>query len=267
MNGLRWRWMHLRRTLREWPQWDGVLDRAAYYQMALRPMWGGGYTGELCEIRLKGYAHPLYYRDGASDARVLRQVFARREYQCVAHEPALRYLVDCGANVGYTTFFLLSRYPDARAVVVEPDSGNMTLCRKNLAPFADRVTFVQAGVWSASQPMVVVRGAYRDGAEWSFQVRPAGAGEAPDFQARTVDDLLAEGGFPHADVLKMDIEAAEAQVFQPGCGSWLPKVRTLVIELHGADCERIVHEATTPYLRPTETSGELTVFRSLPATR
>jgi FkbM family methyltransferase len=175
-------------------------------------------------------------------------------------ETDVRYIVDCGANIGLTTLYLLHHYPAAQAVVVEPDAGNMRVCRRNLAPFARRVTFVQSGVWSASLPLVVERGRYADGGEWSFQVRPAMTGEQADLIAQTVDDLLNAGDFPRADILKMDIEAAEAELFA-GPTEWLDRVRMLVIELHGQECERVVERAVAGRLARVGMCGELTLYQ------
>lgn len=221
----------------------------------------------LRRVRLPGYAHPLYYRPSGSDPLVIRQVFGRRDYACALGRPDVRFVLDCGANIGCATFFLLSHYPDARAVVVEPDAANMALCRKNLEPWGDRVTFVESGVWSASVPLVVERGAFRDGAEWSIQVRPARPGEAPDLTALTVPDLLARAGFPRADILKMDVEAAEAEVFDDRAPEWLARVGTLVIELHGPACEAAVRGALAGFRYEAARSGELSVFRLAPAER
>lgn len=211
-------------------------------------------------VRFPGFPHPIHYRPRSSDPDVIRQVFGLREYRCAIGLLGVEYILDCGANIGLTSLYLLHHYPAARAVVVEPDAGNMAVCRKNLAPFGDRVTFVQAGVWSASVPLVVDRGGYRDGREWSIQVRPARAGESPDLTARTVPELLAAGGFPRADIVKMDIEAAEAEVFT-GPTDWVNSVRTLVIELHGPECERAVAKALSGRLACVGICGELTIYR------
>ena len=213
------------------------------------------------KIRLHGFRYPIFFRAGTSDPDVIRQVLADCEYECVRNETDVEYIIDCGANVGLTTFYLLHQYPAARAVVVEPDAGNMQMCRRNLAKFADRVTFVSAGVWSSRGPLVVERGGYRDGREWSTQVRPANVNEPADIQAVTVTDLLAAGDFPRVDILKMDIESAEADVFA-GPVEWLERTRLLVIELHGTECERIVNQAVSGQLNFSETSGELTIYRN-----
>lgn len=212
---------------------------------------------------MSGYRYPLYFRPWSSDPKVISQVFVGKEYDCVGSEPEVAYIIDCGANIGCTTFYLLHRYPFARAVVVEPDAENMQLCRLNLAPFADRVTFVESGVWSRSTSMVVERGNYRDGREWAYQIRPAESTETGCFMALTISDLLVRGNFPKIDLLKIDIEAAEAEVFAHEPYDWLDRTRTLVIELHGPHCEKVVAGTLDSYCFQSDHSGELTVFRNI----
>ena len=194
---------------------------------------------------------------------MIEQVFVSREYECIADLPCVSFIADCGANIGCSTYYLLHRYPKARAVVAEPDSRNMAVCRKNLAPFGDRVTFVQAGVWSSSGALVIERGAFRDGAEWATQVRPATPGEAADVPAVTVLDLMTAAGFPRLDVLKVDIEGSEVQVFGPGCERWLSATRNIAVELHGPECERVVTAALARFRHRIDRSGELTVYRDI----
>ncbi|HEV3386583.1 MAG TPA: FkbM family methyltransferase [Gemmata sp.] len=219
--------------------------------------------GRIRSIRLPGYRFPLFYRAGTSDADVIHQVFVRREYECAARLPGIEFIVDCGANIGTSAFYLLHRYPGARVVVVEPDPGNMAVCRRNLAPFGKQVTFVQAGVWSSTGPLVVERGQFGDGAEWSFQVRPAQSGEPDQISAFTIADLMAAGGFARIDLLKVDIEAAEKEVFGPGSQEWLQLTRNLVIELHGPECERVVAAALSGFVSGIAHCGELTLYGNI----
>jgi FkbM family methyltransferase len=251
---------------REVPPEARVLGwRAAARLWFARRCQVGQADGRLARIRPAGFRSPLYFRPGGSDPQVVTQVLFHREYAAVADLPDVSYIIDCGANIGCTTYFLLHKYPGARAVVVEPDAGNMAVCRRNLAPFRDRVTFVPAGVWSSAGPLVVERGAFGNGAEWSFQVRPARPGEAPDVNAVTRPDLMALAQFPRIDLLKVDIEAAEAEVFGPESEQWLRLTRNLAIELHGPACERAVTTALAGFRFRTGISGELSVFTDIVA--
>ena len=210
-------------------------------------------------VRIPGYPHVLFYREGSSDPRVMEQVFGRQEYACVANESGVRFIVDCGANVGYTAAYLLHRYPVARIAVVEPDGGNLAVCRKNLAPFAERVTFIHAGIWGESGPMAMDR----TGSEWAFKARPTRVGESVEFDAVTIDDARKRADFPHIDILKVDIEGAEENAFACNATNWISTVKSLVIELHGEECERVVVEALSRMTYERSTSGELTVFQNI----
>jgi FkbM family methyltransferase len=241
----------------------GRLGWRAALQLTLDRCTTPGHRGRIRSLRLPGYRHSLFYRVGTSDADVSHQVFVRREYECTSGLPGIEFIIDCGANIGTSAFFLLHCYPTARVVVVEPDRGNMALCRRNLAPFGKRVTFVQAGVWSSTGPLVVERGQFGDGAEWSFQVRPARSGERDCVPAITIMDLMSAGGYPRIDLLKIDIEAAEAEVFSEGSQAWLRLTRNLVIELHGPECERKVAAAMEGLESRRARRGELTLFENI----
>lgn len=212
-------------------------------------------------VTIPGDPYPLYYREGTSDPFVIEQVFGRREYECVANERAVRTIVDCGANVGYTARYLLNRYPAARLVAVEPDPGNLAMCRKNLAPYDDRVTVLAGAVCGEGGPMAMDR----DGSEWAFVARPAKPGERAEFEGLTVADVITKAGFETVDILKMDVEGAEERVFAATPEAWLPRVSNLVIELHGEACEAAVAGALAGYEFARSVSGELTVFKGLRA--
>ncbi|MCO6415620.1 FkbM family methyltransferase [Siccirubricoccus sp. KC 17139] len=199
--------------------------------------------------------HEVALRVGTSDAMTYRQVLVAQEYGVLADlDPEV--IVDCGANVGYTSAFLLEMFPRARLVAIEPSPGNAALCRRNLASYGDRVRLIEAGVWSRSCRLVVEA---RRGDEWGVKVREAGPGEAGDVDAVCLADL----GLPRIDLLKVDIEGSEAVIFRDGVEAWLPKVGALAIELHGPDCEAAFEAALAGYHQRRQLSGELVILRDL----
>jgi hypothetical protein len=65
------------------------------------------------------------------------------------------------------------------------------------------------------------------------------------------------------DLLKVDIERSEIELFAKNTDSWLPRVKNICIELHGPDCEAAFFSALAPYDFEVSHSGELTICRDL----
>jgi FkbM family methyltransferase len=237
---------------------DSVIGSAAARQLR-RSAW---LPQTVASVRLPGYEFPVHFRPRTSDPDVIEQVFVRQEYACVAGLAEVRTILDCGANIGCTAFYLLHAYPDAEVVVVEPDEANLRICRLNLAPFGERVRFLQAGVWPRAEPLRVERGKFRDGRAWSYQVRPCRSGQRPDMTGIPLRDLVSM--LPSGvDLLKIDIEGAERGVFEALESDALERVRNIAIELHDEACERAFDRALETYSGERMVAGELTVIRNL----
>ena len=56
-------------------------------------------------------------------------------------------------------------------------------------------------------------------------------GDGGEIDVITMPSLLDDAGFSHVDVLKCDIEGAEAEVFAD-CKSWISRVDAMSVECH-----------------------------------
>ncbi|CAB4888991.1 unannotated protein [freshwater metagenome] len=182
---------------------------------------------------------PVTLRAQTSDTNVFSQIFLHREYRCLDEVVSPRLIIDCGANVGCSAAYLLSRFPGSRLIAIEPDSGNFETLQHNLAPYGDRCTMLQSGVWSSSVPLVVSSTPANSNREWSVTVRAAAAGEQGSIMAVDIGTLLRDSGEERISILKIDIEGSEAEVFAANVEPWLSRVDNLVIELHGAKCRSV----------------------------
>jgi FkbM family methyltransferase len=191
----------------------------------------------------KDSKYPIYFRPGSSDLDVYRQIFIEREYSCLDGHAASGLILDCGANVGYSAAYFLTRYPRATVIAVEPDSDNFRALQKNIARFGTRVNTIHAGVWSHPCELKVERSGYRDGREWSIWVRETKPNEVADIKAIDIPSLLEASGFSSIAILKMDIERSEIAVFSDGYQIWLPHCEAIVIELHDQQCEETFFNA------------------------
>lgn len=196
--------------------------------------------------------YPLFMRTGpSSDYIVAWQVFSRADYGRLRRLSGVRTLLDCGANAGYTSAYLLSAFPKARVVAIEPDPGNVELCRRNLAPYGERAHVLAGAVWSHPTTLSLVREPV--GGDFAVRVVDDGAGGVQSWSPEQLIDLC--GGT--VDVLKIDIEHAEVELFRVGA-PWMRSVRNVAIELHNAECANVFHKAMSTYECQTTIEGEIT---------
>jgi len=216
------------------------------------------------QIKLKNAKHMLFMRMGTSDREVLGQIFIEEEYQPIALSGP-QAIIDLGANVGYSSAYFLSKYPNASVLAVEPDPANHAVCVSNLAAFGTRGRVLLGAAWPEISKLALNRGAWRDGRDWTTQVELAsgeGTVSAP-VEAYDMPTLIRLSGFTEIDLLKIDIEKSEIELFSRNTELWLPSIRNLCIELHGPDCEAVFFRALSDYSYDLSQSNELTVCRNL----
>jgi len=211
---------------------------------------------------------PLAARPRTSDIKVFDGVFLRTEYRCISDLENVSLVVDCGANVGYSSVYFLSRFKNCHVACVEPDSGNFDLLKLNLGSYAGRTTLYHAGVWSHNATLRIRPIPYRDGDKWTCQVEECEINSPDSFSAIDIRSILRNSGYDRISLLKMDIEGAEAIVFSDGCEDWLAKVDNIVIELHDDSIFGPATDSVTRRIMGTnrfeqfKSSGETFVFRS-----
>ena len=194
--------------------------------------------------------HPVQLRLRTSDMSIYRDVLLHEEY--ALEMPTLpRVIVDAGANVGLTTVYYANEYPHAKIIAIEPDDSNFVLLVKNVSAYPNVVP-VHAALWNKDGEIGIFDG---DG-KWGCQVR-----EGIGCRAVTMRTLMSETNVDTIDLLKVDVEGAEKEIFSD-C-DWIGCVRTLVVELHDRlkpGCRDAVERAARGF-RQFE-RGELTFFLS-----
>jgi FkbM family methyltransferase len=221
---------HLRRYLQRYGARRGL-------QLYAFTKWSRGPI----DVQVPGIAAPLRMRAGTSDRGCFNQIFVNGEYDFpFPGNPHL--IIDAGANVGYAAVRFASTYPEARIVAVEPERANFELLCHNARPYS-HIEPRQSGVWPRRAPLVIDN---PDGRPWAFRVREARAGES-SFPAISIGDLLHESGRTTLDILKLDVEGTEFELFaDPGCHDWLDRTNMLFVETHDHQrpgCRRMLEEA------------------------
>lgn len=180
-------------------------------------------------VRHSSVLHPLHLRLRTTDVGSCREIVIKNQYECnLTHSP--RVIVDAGANIGLATIFYANQYPGARIIALEPEASNYRMLRKNVAPYP-AVSTLQTALWRSNGQVDLI-----DPGEGhtTFQTRE-GTDRATKQSMRvpsvTVDQLMHNFGIDWIDLLKLDIEGAEKEVFQCS-GAWISRVGVIAAELH-----------------------------------
>ena len=172
-------------------------------------------------------------RLGTSDIPTFLQVFHDREYDSPSLPRRARAIVDLGANIGCSALFFAQKYPRAKILAVEPEPDNFHSLRGNILGLEDRIIPHWGAAWIADGE-INLRLHDENGADlgaWGYQVAEEGAdgGSTPCWRIET---LYRSCGFDRVDILKIDVEGAELELFSCRPREWLSRTNLIAIETH-----------------------------------
>lgn len=183
-----------------------------------------------------------FLRPNSSDLATWLQVITEEEYFIVLRiineytQLKVKTIVDAGANIGLTSLYFSQTFPDAKIIAIEPDEGNYNMLVRNTS-MAENIHCIKAAFWPANDNLTFDNIPFRDGREWAIRVKKVENSDStnetylPTITPSQVNNQLDSKGF---DILKMDIEGAEAEFFSNPyyCNELLNLTRVLVIEIH-----------------------------------
>ena len=212
---------------------------------------------KMFKFQLKGYKFPIYLRGKTTDTQVFKQVFLEKEYKYKYDFPT-NNIIDCGANVGYTTLFFANKFPKAKIIGIEPETSNLKMMEKNCKNYKN-ITILKGGVWSKTSELTISN---KNAHHWSFQVKevPKGKGE---FKGYSLNDIMKKYKLESIDILKMDIEGSEKEIFKNNYEQWLSKTKLGFVEVHERHAKgvtKIVNNRLNQYKYKTKVSGDKLVF-------
>lgn len=195
-------------------------------------------------MRHPGIAHPLSVRLRSADLWTFDEVLVGREYD-LPLPPKPRTIIDAGAHIGLASVYFANRFPDARIIALEPEPSNFDLLQRNTAPYPN-IEPINAALWSTSGQLEVVD---RGFGSWAFQTVPTARGGEKGLgtvRAMTLTQVLDDRSIVSADVLKIDVEGAEKEIFEHA-SDWIGRVQAVVAELH----DRYVPGSSRSFYRAT----------------
>jgi FkbM family methyltransferase len=212
-----------------------------YRNLLVREARGAASPEKVIRLRMRRpFPGDVWLREAGSDRSTFREVVLVGIYEALAR--GLRdceYVMDLGANIGLASRFFAAAFPPCKIFAVEPDAQNFALLERNLSWLGSqgRSQVFRAAVWDRDE--AVSLGLPPQGLNFDA-IRVAGAsasGRGTSVPGQTMATLMERSGFPRVDLLKVDVEGAEVEMFR-GDLSWLERVRAIAIEFHQDSRER-----------------------------
>jgi FkbM family methyltransferase len=175
---------------------------------------------------------PFFLRVPSSDVPTFEQIFIRHDYDFDIKRPP-RTIVDAGANIGLASIYFSNKFPGSKIIAIEPEESNFAILKRNIAPY-ENIVPVCGALWHENTKINLVDPGF---GKWGFMTQAQDGVEERygeilhEVQGMTVDRIMKEQGIEHIDILKIDIEGAEREVFR-NPSSWIGKVDALIVELH-----------------------------------
>jgi FkbM family methyltransferase len=203
----------------------------------LRNGEGKHVEGQILELRMKSPIQgKLFLREVGSDILTFDEVIKQQVYRNIL--PKLEQcetVIDLGANIGLASLYFARHYPSCRLFAVEPNPDTYRMLTTNLRQLIEngRCRTEKAAVWGSEKPLVADRSKAPEHYS-AFTTKEA----APEANAEgtmmglPIQKIINNSGFTKVDLLKVDIEGAEVELFK-GNVSWLGCVNSIAIEFHG----------------------------------
>ncbi len=147
-----------------------------------------------------------------------------------------RQVFDIGANVGYTALLALLAGPPDRLLLVDPNAEALARAAYNLAlngliaPCSFRCAFADAR--SEEQVRFYTLGAGAAGSTFAGHARSAAAHDAWSWVPATTLDALVHTGKWLPDLVKIDVEGAEARVLTGAVQLASSRQTRFLVEMH-----------------------------------
>ena len=130
--------------------------------------------GDILEFEMPGIPNPVYVRTGSTDADTLEACLVRMYYARLKPQHPVQFIIDAGANAGYSAIFFLERYRDSVVVALEPDPENYNIALRNLSPYGNRCHLLKDAIWPTRARLLLKRSDRHDATQ---VIEAAGPGE------------------------------------------------------------------------------------------
>ncbi|MEI7507991.1 MAG: FkbM family methyltransferase [Flavobacterium sp.] len=205
----------------------------------------------------------------SSDIDVFQQVYGWEEYSEVVKQFKQHFhensdysinIIDAGSNIGLTSLFFLDHFNKPNIICLEPELENFKILDFNIKNNeTHKIVKINAAIWSSNKKIKIVRD-FRDRQDWSFRVEETN--ELDGVQAYSINQLVREYKYELIDILKIDVEGSEKQIFTSENANvdFLEITKCIALEIHDEfNCRNDIYKVLDNYGFSFFNKGELTI--------
>jgi FkbM family methyltransferase len=196
------------------------------------------------KIYFKKYNTSLYYRPSTSDVKVFREIFLFHSLELPLSD--IHTIIDGGAHIGFSSLYFSKNFPEALIYSIEPDTENFNLLIKNTRHYPSIIT-CRGAIWGHDTHLKINNPTDQT---WAFQVSECPEESENSVVGYSLSSLMEIYSLEKIDLLKLDVEGSERQIFYDNYDYWIRRTANILIELHDwshKDCSRTVFSAISNY--------------------
>ena len=220
--------------------------------------------GKTQAIKMPNILYPIALRPRTSDLPTFDQVFLGLEYN-IDFTFQIERIIDAGGNIGLAAIYFANKYPNAKIISVEPEKDNFKMCLKNTKNY-NNVTSMQKALSNNNDQELYIKDSGLG--SWAFTTvsKEDSLPESNKVLTINIDEILNQNNWDSVDIVKIDIEGAEKELFDSNYEGWIPKTKCIIIELHDRmkkGCSKTFFKTISQYNFSCELRGENLILINL----
>jgi len=201
----------------------------------LRVQKGQEHRNGIIKVHMKRpFRGKIALRETGSDLATFHEIAVDEVYgQVVRKVGGFQTVIDLGANIGLASLYLAHHSPSCRIFSVEPNPQSYEMLVRNVRNLGSRCKTLRAAAWRTHRQLSPdPRVATDRFSTFTLRDSSSTAGDQWTVEGFTMLEILDHSGFKTVDLLKVDIEGAEAEMFSGKHLQWLTRVGAIAIEFH-----------------------------------
>lgn len=180
----------------------------------------------LISFSIPGLKEPVFLRRQSSDFSVFEEIYIDQQYAINFQKESIKTIIDAGANIGLSALYFLKKYPSATIICLEPEDTNFELLQKNVGGYCN-ILIIKKGLWHSNERLNFIN---PEAEKWSFELKAANKDDG-GIEGISINDIITDYNLSGIDLLKIDIEGSEKEVFGLNT-AWINKVKHIIVEIH-----------------------------------